>query len=265
MYQQFNRPEIKNALHPQHLEFDHTLLRINVCQYMLDEYKNNPYSGLGAKLHDLEINDLKTDNRYISKDITTFEKYINVHERGVNIYNELAWADHIIILGMASFLGIDIRVARSDFTATTPYTIFTCNLDSDIENKNVYLAMANLNQQHFQSFIPQDSITPALQTNIESTIINHPTEIENGKFYIYYKIIYYSLNIIINYISYLILLIFHNYFDTYNYIFYLFNPFFIPTFIIIFYILLFCANYAKTFYNFFLFLKLLLKYNHGSK
>ncbi len=159
--QQLGRPEVrnfllKNGLLEEYLSWSPNEMREQLCNWLDDQLtlmKNDGQpTGIGQFLLDSEEKDIQTCPDWKAFNVTTMEKFLKIQKEGCAKHGDMAWANYIIVQGMACFLNINIKVATKTDKGECLNTIRSGS--NMIEVSDVFLTIANYRQKHFQSFIP---------------------------------------------------------------------------------------------------------------
>jgi hypothetical protein len=168
--QQLKRPDVKNfllqnGLPVEFLSFSSSKLREHFCDWLnyqltLRNSAGMPLTRIGQYLSESEVIDIETSLYWKARNVTTLEKFLKIQREGCEKHGDMAWANNIIVQGMAYFLNINIKVATKTISSVWVNTIcIGPNMDKVTD---VFVTIANLNQTHFQSFIPKKQHKPTI-------------------------------------------------------------------------------------------------------
>jgi hypothetical protein len=168
--QQLKRPDVKNYLLQSgmpvdFLSFSPKILRNRLCDWLnyqltLKNSAGKPLTRIGQYLKESEVIDIETSSYWKARNVTTIGKFLKIQSEGCEKHGDMAWANNIIARGMAYYLNINIKIATKTITAAWVNTIcIGPNMDKVTD---VFMTIANLNQTHFQSYIPNNQLNPAI-------------------------------------------------------------------------------------------------------
>jgi hypothetical protein len=189
--QQLKRPDVKNFLLQsgmpvEFLSFSPSTLREHLCDWLnyqltLKNSAGKPLTRIGQYLIESEVIDIETSSYWKAKNVTKIEKFLKIQREGCEIHGDMAWANNIIVGGMAYYLNINIKIATKTPRAAWVNTIsIGPNMDKVTD---VFMTIANLNQTHFQSYIPNDQLHPAiaLSADVRICVLEKKPKIQEGR------------------------------------------------------------------------------------
>jgi hypothetical protein len=168
--QQLKRLDVKNYLLQsgmpvEFLSFSPKMLREHLCDWLnyqltLKNSAGKPLTRIGQYLIESEEIDIETSSYWKARNVTTIEKFLKIQREGCESHGDMAWANNIIVRGMAYYLNINLKIATKTIRSAWVNTI--CIGQNMDKVTDVFITIANLNQTHFQSCIPNNDHNPTI-------------------------------------------------------------------------------------------------------
>jgi hypothetical protein len=111
--QQLNRKEVRdfllqNGLSEEFFSWSPTELREKLCDWLIYHLTllgsdGRPLRRIGRYLMESEEKDIQTDIYWKNRNVLTIRRFLEIQSEGCKKHQDMAWANHIIVRGMAYF------------------------------------------------------------------------------------------------------------------------------------------------------------------